>query len=209
MLTQGGGALPQAPCVSIVDDDALVLRSLGRLLKSAGFAVRTFPSAHEFLAQHEPASPGCVVLDLAMPGLSGLEVQRRLASSANPGAVVFLSGQGDVTAGIEAMKAGAVDFLTKPIDREKLIAAVHAALNRDRDARAKREHRDSVEARFASLTPREREVLAGVVAGRLNKQIAADLGTAEKTVKVHRARVMKKMQANSLVELVQLAAQLR
>ena len=195
--------------MSIVDDDALVLRSLGRLLKSAGFAVRTFPSAHEFLAQHEAALPGCVVLDLAMPGLSGLEVQKRLASSANPGAVVFLSGQGDVTAGVEAMKAGAVDFLTKPIDREKLIAAVHAALGRDRDARAQREHRHSVEARFAALTPREREVLAGVVAGRLNKQIAADLGTAEKTVKVHRARVMKKMQAGSLVELVQLAGQLR
>ena len=203
------GLLPQAPCVSIVDDDALVLRSLGRLLKSAGFAVRTFPSAHEFLAQHEPASSGCVVLDLAMPGLGGLEVQKRLASSANPFAVVFLSGQGDVTAGVEAMKAGAVDFLTKPIDREKLIAAVHAALDKDRAARARREQRHSVEARFASLTPREREVLAGVVAGRLNKQIAADLGTAEKTVKVHRARVMKKMQAGSLVELVQLATQLR
>jgi RNA polymerase sigma factor (sigma-70 family) len=203
------GVPAEAPCVSIVDDDALVLRSLGRLLKSAGFAVRTFPSAHEFLAQHEAASPGCVVLDLAMPGLNGLEVQKRLAASANPGVVVFLSGQADVSAGVQAMKAGAVDFLTKPIDREKLIAAVHAALDRDRDARAQREQRHSVEARFASLTPREREVLVGVVAGRLNKQIAAELGTAEKTVKVHRARVMKKMQAGSLVELVQLAAQLR
>jgi FixJ family two-component response regulator len=203
------GALFHAPCVSIVDDDALVLRSLGRLLKSAGFEVRTFPSADEFLAQHEQASPGCVVLDLAMPGLSGLEVQKRLASSTNPGAVVFLSGQGDVTAGVAAMKAGAVDFLTKPIDGEKLIAAIRVALDRERDARAEREQRHAVEARFASLTPREREVLAGVVAGRLNKQIAADLGTAEKTIKVHRARVMKKMRASSLVELVQLAAQLR
>ena len=203
------GALSPAPCVSIVDDDALVLRSLGRVLKSAGFAVRTFPSAQEFLAQHQGASAGCVVLDLAMPGLSGLEVQKRLAASTNPGAVVFLSGQSDVAAGVAAMKAGAVDFLTKPIDRETLIAAVRAALTRDQDARAEREQRRSVEARFASLTPREREVLAGVVAGRLNKQIAAELGTAEKTVKVHRARVMKKMQAGSLVALVQLAAQLR
>jgi FixJ family two-component response regulator len=187
--------------VNVVDDDALVLKSLGRLLRSAGFAVRTFPSPHDFLAQNTAGEPGCLVLDLTMPGLDGLQLQERIG---NAWPVVFLSGNADVPASVTAMKAGAVDFLTKPVDREKLLAAVRIAIGRDRSARAEREARDSIASRLAALTPRQREVLEGVVAGKLNKQIAAELGTAEKTVKVHRARVMKKMCAGSLAELVRL-----
>jgi FixJ family two-component response regulator len=191
------------PWVSVVDDDELVLRSLERILKSGGFAVRTFPSPHEFLAQR-PAGPGCLLLDMSMPGLSGLELQRRLADSADPCPVVFLSGQTDIPSTVEAMKAGAVDFLTKPVERDKLLSSVRAALERDATERATRERRECVATHVASLTAREREVLALVADGLLNKQIAARLGTAEKTVKVHRARAMRKMGAGSVAALVRL-----
>jgi len=191
-------------CVSIVDDDMLVLRSLGRLLQSAGFAVRTFSSPHELLESRGAASPGCIVMDLSMPGLSGLELQEALARAADPRPVVFISGQGSVDTSVAAMKAGAVDFLTKPLDDGRLIGAVNAAIEKDRAAREAHAARASVEARLATLTKREREVLELVVAGKLNKQIAAELGTAEKTVKVHRACMMRKMQVDSLAELVRL-----
>jgi FixJ family two-component response regulator len=199
----------EVPCVNVVDDDAMVLRSLGRLLRSAGFEVRTFPSPQEYLTNAASGQPGCLVLDLSMPGLNGLDLQAQLTRNGNDCPVVFLSGNADVPQSVRAMKAGAVDFLTKPVDREKLLAAVRIAIGRDRSARAERLQRDSIASRLAALTPREREVLSGVVAGRLNKQIAAELGTAEKTVKVHRARVMKKMGARSLAELVLLAGHLR
>jgi FixJ family two-component response regulator len=198
----------EVPYVNVVDDDALVLRSLGRLLRSAGFAVRTFPSSQDFLSRTHGGEAGCLVLDLTMPGLNGLELQAQLARQGNECPVVFLSGNADIPHSVQAMKAGAVDFLTKPVDREKLLAAVRIAIGKDRSTRAQREAHADLAGRFASLTPREREVLAGVVAGKLNKQIAAELGTAEKTVKVHRARVMKKMQAGSLAELVLLAGRL-
>jgi FixJ family two-component response regulator len=189
-------------CVSVIDDDALVLKSLDRLLRSVGFAVKTFSSPREFLEQRGISSPGCILVDLSMPGLSGLELQRALVDADDPRPVIFLSGHGDIPSTVEAMKAGAVDFLTKPCDESKLIAAVHAALEKDRAAREAHAERESIDARVATLTPREREVLNRVVAGRLNKQIAAELGTAEKTVKVHRARMMRKMQYDSLAELV-------
>jgi FixJ family two-component response regulator len=191
-----------APCVRVVDDDAAVLKSVGRLLRSAGFAVKTFHSSEDFLHQHDGAAPGCLVLDLSMPGLDGLELQQALASSGDHCPVIFITGHGDVPASVRAMKAGAIDFLTKPFDQADLIAAVRAAIDKDRSGRAARAERTSIGARLAALTPREREVMAYVVAGRLNKQIAAALGTAEKTVKVHRARVMKKMGAASVAALV-------
>ena len=192
------------PCVRVVDDDASVLKSLGRLLRAAGFAVQTFPSSQEFLQQHDPEAPGCVVLDLSMPGLNGLQLQQALARFEAPCPVIFITGYGDVPASVRAMKAGAVDFLLKPFDQTQLLSAVRSAIEMDRCARAERAERSSLGARVAALTPREREVMAHVVAGRLNKQIAAELGTAEKTVKVHRARVMKKMGVASVAELVSL-----
>jgi FixJ family two-component response regulator len=199
----------EAPCVSVVDDDALVRKSLERLLRSAGFAVRSFPSSRDFLEQNHAAAAACLVLDLSMPDGGGLELQRELARRGDGCPVVFLTGRGDVPSSVEAMKAGAVDFLTKPVEREKLLAAVRIAIGRGAAARAVREAREGVERCLAALTPREREVLDGVVAGKLNKQIAAELGTAEKTVKVHRARVMKKMGAGSLAQLVLLAGRRR
>jgi FixJ family two-component response regulator len=192
------------PCVSVVDDDALVRRALGRLLQSAGFAVQTFGSARDFLAHPTEQAPGCIVVDLSMPDLNGLELQRALAGSIDPRPVVFISGQGSITSSVDAMKAGAVDFLTKPIDETTLLGAVRAAIEKDRAAREVRASRAAIEARLATLTPREHDVLQLVVAGRLNKQIGAELGTAEKTVKVHRARMMRKMQVDSLADLVRI-----
>ena len=197
------------PCVRVVDDDAAVLRSLDRLLRSAGFAVRTFSSAQNFLQLHDGSAPGCVVLDLSMPGLDGLELQQALARAGDPCPVIFITGFGDVPTSVRAMKAGAVDFLTKPFDREQLLAAVRIAIDKDRTARAARAASSSVGVRVATLTPRELQVMAHVVAGHLNKQIAAGLGIAEKTVKVHRARVMRKMGAGSVAELVTMVSSAR
>jgi FixJ family two-component response regulator len=198
-----------APCVRVVDDDASVLKALGRLLRAAGFAVRTFPSPQVFLNEHDATAPGCVVLDLSMPGLDGLQIQRALTVLGDDCPIVFITGHGDIASSVSAMKAGAVDFLTKPFEAQRLLEAVRTAVEKDRTVRAARAERSSIGARMAALTPREREVMAQVCAGRLNKQIAADLGIAEKTVKVHRARVMKKMGAGSVAELVQLVSATR
>jgi FixJ family two-component response regulator len=197
-----------APTVFVIDDDPSVLRALTRLLTAAGFPARAFASPAAFLEQHDPATPGCLVLDLALPGLDGLQLQQALTASGCARPIVFITGRGDIPTSVRAMKAGAVDFLTKPVDDEDLLAAVRNAVEMDRLARAAQAELDAFKQRLATLTPREREVLAHVVAGRLNKQIAADLGTVEKTIKVHRARVMEKMAAPSLAGLVRIAERL-
>jgi len=195
-----------APTVYLVDDDSAVLRGLGRLLAAAGMKVAAFDSPREFLERFDPSAPGCLVLDLAMPGLTGLELQKALAAKGRELPIVFLTGRGDIATSVRAMKLGAVDFLTKPVDDEDLLSAIRSALEKNRTSRTAREELARIEQRLALLTPREREVLERVVAGRLNKQIAAELGTVEKTVKVHRARVMRKMGARTVAELVRLAA---
>ncbi len=191
--------------VHLVDDDAQVLRSLARLLGSAGMQTRTFTSARSFLDEVGTDASGCVVLDLAMPGQDGLELQQVMAERGYCMAVVFLSGRGDVPHSVRALKRGAVDFLTKPVDGEALLAAVRDALARSRQARQARIERLEFERRLATLTPREREVLHYAVSGRLNKQIAHELGTVEKTIKVHRSRLMRKLGARSVAELARLA----
>ncbi len=191
--------------VFLVDDDPAVLAGLARLLRASGLEVDSFSSPEAFLRAHDAAVPGCAVLDVAMPGLTGLELQRKLAELGCERPVIFLTGQGTIPISVEAMKAGAVDFLTKPVSGPKLLEAVLLALERDRAQRRARAERADVERRLASLTPRESEILPLLIAGLLNKQIAAELGAAEKTVKVHRARIMAKMGVRSIAELVRSA----
>ncbi len=196
---------PVPPTVFVVDDDVAVLKSLSRLLRSARLAVATFSSPREFLDRHDPNAPGCLVLDVAMPGLNGLELQQNLIARGHELAIIFLTGHGDIPMTVKAIKHGAVDFLTKPVDHDDLLKAVRAAIEKDRLQRQSCAEVAEIRQCLAALTPREREVLEHVIAGRLNKQIAADLGTVEKTIKVHRARVMEKMKAHSVAELVRLA----
>ena len=191
--------------VFVVDDDPAVLRSLSRLLRSAGLETLTFGSAEEFLRHLGTATAGCVILDVQMPGLDGLALQRELSARGNDLPVLFLTGHGDIPKTVQAMRTGASDFLTKPVDDEVLLDAVRRALDAERAGRRARLELAAIERRLATLTDREREVLEGVLAGRLNKQIGGDLGITEKTVKVHRGRVMEKMEAASLAELVHLA----
>jgi FixJ family two-component response regulator len=200
-------AATQAPTVFVVDDDSAVRKALSRLLHSAGLNVSAFGSAEEFLRASSAANPpGCLVLDVAMPGLNGMDLQKTLAQQqASPLPIIFLTGRGDIPMSVRAMQHGAVDFLTKPADEEALVRAVHRAIEKDQVARQELAAVSEVQARLRSLTPREREVLEGVIRGKLNKQIAAELGTVEKTIKVHRARVMEKMEAESVPELVRLA----
>ncbi len=198
--------MTQPATLFVVDDEPDVRRALSRLLRSAGFDVQVFSSAAEFLDAHEPDAPGCLILDLAMPEMNGLELQQRLSLMGCKRPIVFLTGKGDIPKTVQAMKSGAVDFLTKPVDGADLLKAVDVALGKDAEERASREVHATLKERLSRLTPREREVLQHVVTGRLNKQIAAELGTVEKTIKVHRARVMQKMGAGSLAELVQLAS---
>lgn len=194
-----------AGTVFIVDDDPDVCRAVGRLVRGAGYEVREFNSAHDFLVAHEPEPPGCLLLDLSMPDVDGLQLQQSLAASGCHRPIVFLSANGDVHNTVRAMKAGAVNFLTKPVDEDELMEALAEAVALDARGRAAWETRNTVAGRMATLTPRERQVLEKVVAGRLNKQIAAELGTVEKTIKVHRSRVMQKLHAASLIQLIEIA----
>jgi FixJ family two-component response regulator len=194
-----------APLVLVVDDDPSVRKSLIRLLESADYAVEAFASAGEFLARGPHPGPCCLVLDVKMPGLTGIQLQEMLAASGRRMSIVFVSGHADVPTSVKAMKAGAVDLLTKPVDVRDLIAAIQRAMTRDEHERASETRLAEVRRRVAMLTARETEVFARVVTGMLNKQIGAALGIGEKTVKVHRARVMEKMQAGSVAELVRLA----
>jgi FixJ family two-component response regulator len=197
-----------APVVFVVDDDPSVRKSLTRLLGSVGYTVEAFASAREFLARERYTGPCCLVLDVRMPGLSGLGLQDALASAGRQMSIVFVTGHVDVPGSVKAMKAGAVDLLTKPVDDEDLLAAVERALAKDRQNLAVEDRLTELQGRVKALTPRETEVFALVVTGMLNKQIAAELGIGEKTVKVHRARVMEKMRAASVAELVRLADRL-
>ena len=194
--------------VFVVDDDKAVLKAMSRLLRSDGLDVRSFATPAEFLDAYDPGAAGCLVLDLTMPGLSGLELQRVLLERGSSPPVVFLTGTGCIPSSVKAIRQGAIDFLTKPADDEALLRAVRQALDAERAARRERLELIDLRRRLRELTPREREVLEHVVCGRLNKQIAADLAIAEKTVKVHRARVMEKMQVESLAELVHVAQRL-
>jgi FixJ family two-component response regulator len=202
---------PPATChsplttVFIVDDEPAVLKGIARLLRSARLTAATFGSPQEFLERHDPNSPGCLVLDVAMPGLNGLELQQTLIARGHERPIIFLTGHGDIPMSVQAMKRGAVDFLTKPVNDDDLLQAIRAAIEKDRLQRQARAEVAEIQQRLNTLTPREREVMEHVIAGQLNKQTAADLGTVEKTIKVHRARVMEKMKAHSVAELVRLA----
>ena len=195
-----------SPPVFVVDDDASVRRALARLIKSADHPVQTFASAREFLGTNADAEEAaCLVLDVRMPDVSGIDLQRELQTINRNLPIVFITGHGDIPMSVKAMKAGAVDFLPKPVKDTDLLRAIEQAVARSVHDRAERDELEDIQRRVEKLTPREREVMALVVRGLLNKQIAFDLGTVEKTIKVHRARVMKKMQVGSLVELVRVA----
>jgi len=194
--------------VFVVDDDAAMRRSLGNLLRSVGLRVEAFASAQEFLLAKRPDVPGCLVLDVRMPGPSGLDLQKRMAETDVEIPIIFITGHGDIPMTVQAMKAGAVAFLPKPFRDQDLLDAIHQALERDRKGREQRAEIDELRRRFESLTRREREVMGLVVAGLLNKQIAGEVGTSETTVKVHRRQAMEKMGAGSLAELVRMADRL-
>lgn len=195
-----------ATTVFLVDDEPEILKALSRVLQAEGWRVETFASAEDFLERHDRGQDGCLVLDVTMPGLDGLGLQRRLSEIGNSLPIVFLTGHGDIPMSVRALKAGAADFLTKPVPAQALITAVRAAIEQDSGARRSRSATAALRQRLASLTPREREVLAALAAGKLNKQIAGDLGVVEQTVKFHRARIMERLQAKTVAELMRIAA---
>jgi RNA polymerase sigma factor (sigma-70 family) len=194
--------------VFVVDDDVAMRRSLENLVRSVGLRVEAFASAQEFLSSKREDVPGCLVLDVRLPGLSGLDLQKRLADVDIEIPIIFITGHGDIPMTVQAMKAGAVEFLPKPFRDQDLLDAIQQALERDRKSREQREEVEVLRSRFDLLTPREREVMPLLVAGLLNKQIAAELGSSETTVKIHKHHVMEKMRAGSLAELVTIAARI-
>lgn len=194
-----------AAMVFVVDDDASVRKSLSRLISEAGYRVQAYASPEEFLARRPERGPSCLVLDVRMPGVTGLELQQALASAVHEIPIIFITGHGDIPMTVKAMKAGAMDFLSKPFAAKDLLDAIQRAVARDTRDLGTEARDDEIRSRVTRLTPRERQVMALVVTGMLNKQIASELGIGEKTVKVHRARVMEKMQAGSVAALVRLA----
>jgi FixJ family two-component response regulator len=191
--------------VFVIDDDASIRKSLSRLLRSVGYTTETFASAEEFLGRDHFSGIGCLLLDVQMPGLSGMDLQEELSKADYHMPIIFITGHGDIPMSVQAMKKGAVDFLAKPFDDEQLLQAVRTAIGKDREARALHAEVREVRRRIELLTPREKEMLRYVITGMLNKQIALKLGIAEKTVKVHRGRIMEKLHANSVADLVRLA----
>jgi FixJ family two-component response regulator len=196
------------PIVYVVDDESGVRSSLSSLVRSVGLEVRTFAGGAEFLESRREDAPQCLVVDVLMPGMSGLDLQKQLSQLSFPIPVIFITGHGDISMAVRVMKLGALEFLTKPFHDQDLLGAIYRAIRHSSTARQQQAQMAALRARFASLTPREAEVMEGVVEGLLNKQIAFQFGTSEKTVKVHRARVMRKMRARSLPDLVRMAQQL-
>ncbi len=194
--------------ITVIDDDASFRHSAARLIRTTGHRVQTFANAVEFLKCKNPETTSCIVLDICMPGLSGLELQEKLANEGIEIPLIFVTGHGDIPMSVRAIKAGAIEFLTKPIRDRALLDSIEQAVERDRAVRREKAKLEKLWARYESLTPRQRQVLALVVSGKLNKQIAAELNTVEKTIKFHRAHVMQKMEVNSVADLVRLAASL-